>query len=141
MLHESLAAPHPSRLRVLVVDDHGDCACSLALLLRTWGHDVNMANDGPAALRLAAEQQPDVVLLDIGLPTMDGFKVAQALRAQAVVRRPMIIAQTGHCLPEHLHQSREAGIDLHLSKPVDLPALERVLERFEALVRPARAAR
>src|SRR5205814_10397951 len=83
-------------LRVLVVDDNGDAAASLALLLETWSHDVRTARDGPAALAEANVFRPDVVLLDIGLPGMDGYEVAQHLRGPTRLTKALVVAVTGY---------------------------------------------
>ncbi|ADC61659.1 ATP-binding protein [Allochromatium vinosum] len=117
-------APTPSRdRRILVVDDNRDAIDSLELLLGGEGYEVLVAYDGETALRLAIAEQPQVVLLDIGLPGMDGYAVARALRRQPGLPPPRIIAITGYSQPESRARSREAGIDVHLVKPVDFAAL------------------
>src|ERR1700712_3893108 len=82
-------------LRILIAEDSLDCAESSAILLRHYGHEVEIAMDGPAALAAAAARPPDVLLLDIGLPRMDGFEVARRLREQAGEEKPVVIAVTG----------------------------------------------
>ena len=106
-----------SASRVLIVDDNDDSAASMAMLLQIYGHDARVANDGPAGLELALEFQPHVVVLDIGLPGMDGYEVARRLRE----RQPatMLIALTGYGGPEDRQRAIEAGFDRHLVKPVD----------------------
>jgi CheY-like chemotaxis protein len=122
------------RLHVLVVEDHADCAQSTALLVGLFGHDVEVAPDGPAALRQIEGHAPDVVLLDIGLPCgLDGWQLARHIRA-AHERRPVLIATTGFGTREDLRRSAEAGIDLHLTKPVDPQFLELVLGRFRRML-------
>jgi CheY-like chemotaxis protein len=114
-------------LRVLVVDDNVDTAESLAMLLRRYGHDVEVAHTGPTALRLAQEHPPDVVLLDIGLPGMDGLQVAHKLRQQERMENVRLIATTGYgsdCDRQHCH---DAGFDYHLLKPVDFAKLQELL--------------
>jgi signal transduction histidine kinase/integral membrane sensor domain MASE1/ActR/RegA family two-component response regulator len=118
--------PAPAR-RVLVVDDNADAADSLAQLLRLAGHEVRVAYDGPAALEAARTYRPDAVLLDIGLPGMSGYEVAKLLRTQPGPRPTLLVAVTGYGRQEDRRRSREAGFDVHLTKPVDPHELERVL--------------
>ncbi len=113
--------------RVLVVDDNRDLADSLGVILRLWGHDVAVAYDGNEALERAQSWPPDVVFLDIGLPGVDGFEVARLMRADPDLRRARIIAITGYGRDEDRQRSREVGIDLHLTKPVDPWDLQRLL--------------
>src|SRR3954469_13716392 len=123
-------APVPGQgLRVLVVEDLADASETLAMLLRLEGHDVWVAADGPAALRLAGECDPDVVLLDICLPGFDGWEVARRLRGQPLRKRPLLVAVTGYGRECDQQCSAEAGIDLHLVKPVDPEALLGLLQR------------
>ena len=117
----------PSGLRVLVVDDSRDAAQSLALLLELMGHEVQMAHDGPAALAAAQAQRPDVVLLDIGLPHMDGYEVASRLRQQPESERVFLVAMTGFGQEEDRRRSQEAGFDCHLVKPVDPTYLRQII--------------
>jgi two-component system CheB/CheR fusion protein len=105
--------PSSSR-RVLVVDDSLDVAESLALLLQIEGHEVRTAYDGPTALAAAEEFQPEAVFLDIGLPRMDGYEVARALRAHPEYRTIMLVAVTGYGQDEDRRRSREAGFNHHL---------------------------
>jgi signal transduction histidine kinase/DNA-binding response OmpR family regulator len=114
------------RRRVLVVDDNQDAAESLALLLRLAGHDVHVCHDGPAAVAAAVELVPEVVLLDIGLPGMDGFEVARRLRAHPALARTLLVAVTGYGQSQDLDRSREVGFDHHLVKPVDPDTLVEV---------------
>jgi CheY-like chemotaxis protein len=119
-------------LRVLVVDDNVDAAASLALLLEAYGHAVQTAHDGRAALALAADFVPQVVLLDIGLPGLDGYAVARQLRRQPGLEGAMLVALTGYGQEEDRRRSREAGLDRHLVKPVDPAELERLLAQGPA---------
>ncbi|MBP1150927.1 MULTISPECIES: response regulator [Methylocaldum] len=105
--------------RILVVDDNTDAVESLALLLELEGHDVRTALDGPAALDLASEFRPQAVLLDIGLPGMDGYEVARRLRERPETREALIIAITGYGQQEDRALTKAAGFDHHLVKPVD----------------------
>src|SRR5947209_15585154 len=108
----------PRSLRVLVVDDDRDTADTLALLVKIWGHDVWQAYDGAAALESAAANGPDVVFLDIGMPTMDGFRLARALRHRAALADTLLIAVTGYA--DRAHRLLADGvIDQYLVKPVD----------------------
>jgi signal transduction histidine kinase len=113
--------------RVLVVDDNVDAADSLALLLRLGGHEVATAQDGPAAIEAARRQPPEVVFLDIGLPGMDGYEVARRLRADPATAGTRLVALTGWGADEDRRRSHDAGFDLHLTKPVEAEAIERVL--------------
>jgi PAS domain S-box-containing protein len=121
--------------RILVVDDNADVADSLALFLRVEGHQVHVANDGPGALDAAATFRPEVVLLDIGLPGMDGYEVARRLRQQASGNELLMVAVTGYGQEEDRHRADEAGFDAHLVKPADLNALKRLLDRGERSMR------
>jgi len=116
-----------SGLCVLVVEDCHDSALSLAMLLQLWGHEAHAAYDGPAALRMACELRPDVVLLDLGLPGMSGWEVAARLRKQAGLEEALLVATTGYGREEDRRRSREAGCDCHLLKPVDLDELAHLL--------------
>jgi signal transduction histidine kinase/ActR/RegA family two-component response regulator len=128
------AAGQPSQgraLRVLVVDDDVDAAQSLAMLLNLWGHEVYATHDGAAALEAAQAWQPAVVLLDIGLPGMDGYEVARRLRAARGPARPLLVALTGYGQEEDRRRSQEAGFDRHLVKPADPETLEMLLAQSE----------
>jgi two-component system CheB/CheR fusion protein len=116
--------------RVLVVDDNVDAAESLGMLLRFNGHQVQLAYDGPAALETAVSFLPEMVLLDIGLPGMDGFEVARRLRERTPDRELMLVAMTGYGQDEYQRKSREAGFNYHLVKPVDPRVLEDILSRM-----------
>jgi PAS domain S-box-containing protein len=105
--------------RVLVVDDMRDTALALAKMLRLLGHEVQVAHDGPTAVELGAAYRPEVVLLDIGLPGMDGYAVARRLRQDAGSRDAVIIAVTGYGQEEDRRRSKEAGFDHYLVKPVE----------------------
>jgi CheY-like chemotaxis protein/anti-sigma regulatory factor (Ser/Thr protein kinase) len=115
--------------RVLVVDDNIDAAETLAMLLRIKGHEVHCAHDGPAALELAAAVSPEFVLLDIGMPGMDGYEVARRLRADATLARVMLVAITGYGQEEDRVRSRAAGFDDHFVKPLNPHALREILGR------------
>ena len=109
--------------RILIVDDNTDSARSMAVLQARRGHLTRTAFTGPDALTAAAEFLPELVLLDIGLPGMDGFEVARHLRAMAALRGAFLVAMTGYGNPEDLLTAKEAGFDEYLVKPVDLEVL------------------
>ncbi|MFL5330061.1 MAG: response regulator [Gemmataceae bacterium] len=113
--------------RILIVDDNVDGAESLAILLRLQGHEVRSTHDGISALELSEEFCPDVVVLDIGLPRMHGYEVARRLRSKAKTQRALLVAVTGYGTDLDMSQSREAGFDHHLVKPVDLEKLGEVV--------------
>lgn len=121
--------PQRMKRKLLLVDDNHDSAVSLQTLLEMAGHEVVVAHDGAHALQEAARFAPDAVLLDIGLPDMDGYEIARRLRASAATRGVQIIAISGYGCPDHLRRSREAGIDEHLVKPLDLKVLANLLGR------------
>ena len=109
--------------RVLVVDDNVDTAMGLSKLLRLLGHDVRVAHDGPTGIELARSHRPEVILLDIGLPGMDGYQVAGLLRREESCKDALIVAASGYGQEDDLRRSKEAGFDHHLVKPVDFDAL------------------
>ena len=116
-----------SKKKVLVVDDNADSAEMMVMLIETWGHEAFRAADGRAAIAMAHEVEPNVVLLDIGLPGMDGYEVAAKLRTDPRTRGARIVAVSGYGQDADRVKSRAAGCDEHLVKPVDLHELERVL--------------
>lgn len=117
----------PGRRRILVVDDNVDSAHSLAMLLQLMGNEVRMAHDGPSALEAAAAFVPDIVLLDIGLPGMNGLDVARRMRKIPALQNAVLVAQTGWGQDEDRRRSQEAGFNTHLVKPIDLAALQAML--------------
>jgi PAS domain S-box-containing protein len=118
------AAPvRDTPLRMLIVDDNEDSAQSMAMLQRLRGHETLVALTGPAAIAMAADFAPEVVLLDIGLPGMDGFEVARQLRAMPSLADTLLVAMTGYGTPGDRANARAAGIDEYLLKPVDLDLL------------------
>jgi CheY-like chemotaxis protein len=116
--------------RVLVVDDNRDAANSLAMLLELSGNRTEAAYDGLAAIEAAARFEPDVVLLDIGLPGLNGYEVALRMRNEPWGKRAKLVAVTGWGEAEDLERSRDAGFDAHLLKPVDHEALVKLLGEF-----------
>lgn len=126
-----LSADHTGSLRIMVVEDDPDAAESLQALLRDCGYEVHIVNDGGAALAAAFVLQPEVILLDIGLPTMNGYELAQELRDRLPDRK-LLLALSGYGQPEDRRRSREAGIDYHLVKPLHLRALQDILSEYKA---------
>ncbi|HEX7027756.1 MAG TPA: ATP-binding protein, partial [Gammaproteobacteria bacterium] len=121
-------------LRILVVDDDRDSTTSLSMLLQIMGHKVRTAHDGPEAIGTAAEYRPDIVLLDIGLPGMNGYEVARRIRRAPWSSRMTLIALTGWGQEEDRRQSEEAGFDHHLVKPVEAPALSGLLASIKQVL-------
>lgn len=117
----------PAPKRILVADDNRDAAASLAMILELDGHTVRTAYDGAEALLIAAEFEPDVLLLDIGMPRLDGYEAARLARAQPWGRRAKVVALTGWGLPEDRRRTQEAGFDHHLLKPCTPEALRAAL--------------
>lgn len=120
----------PSR-RVLVVDDNVASAQSLAMLLSLEGHEVQVVHDGPTALEAVREYHHEVVLMDIGLPDMNGYEVARRLRQQPELGHPLLVAITGYAEDEARRRSRDAGFDHHLVKPVDPDGVLALLASLE----------
>jgi CheY-like chemotaxis protein/anti-sigma regulatory factor (Ser/Thr protein kinase) len=116
-------------LRVLVVDDNTDTARGVSRFLKLHGHEVQTVFDGPTAIDLARMYRPEVILLDIGLPGMDGYEVVSQLRKDDCCKDALIIAISGYGQPDDQRRSREAGFDMHLVKPVDYDALLGVLAK------------
>jgi CheY-like chemotaxis protein len=112
---------------VLVVDDNHDSAESVGLLLETRGSEVRIAHDGPSALEVAREFHPEVALLDIGMPGMDGYEVARHIRSKYPERRTALVALTGWGQDKDRERAREAGFDRHLVKPAEIGALQALL--------------
>ena len=122
-----MAPPPGAGCRVLVVDDNKDAAVMLAMLLEASGHDVRMVHDGPAALKATIDDRPDVVLLDIGLPGLDGFEVAKRIRRQPMLEHIVLVALTGYGQESDRERSRAAGFDHHLVKPADFEKVRDIL--------------
>ena len=118
--------PKAAGSRILVVDDSVDSAETLGELLKIWGHDVRLAHDGPGAVAAARDYRPEVVLLDIGLPGMDGFAVAAKLREEGIGGR-MLVALTGYGEQQDRDRARQVGFDHHLVKPIDPETLQKLL--------------
>jgi CheY-like chemotaxis protein len=124
------------RRRVLVVDDNRDAADSLAMLLRLGGHEVRVAYDGPTALATVSGFGPDLVLLDLGMPGMDGYEIARRLRQTPGFAGRTLAALTGWGQEEDRRRTREAGFDRHLVKPVDPAELAALMGSLPPRGRP-----
>ena len=114
-------------LRVLVVDDNEDTVLSFSMLLKASGHDVRTAHDGPTAVQAALDYRPDVVLLDIGLPGLNGYEVAKRIRQDPVLKNVMLVALTGYGQDSDRQTSLQAGFNHHLVKPARLEQLQKIL--------------
>jgi len=117
-------------LRIVVVDDNRDACELLAEAMRELGHEVHIAHDGPGGLRVTSEVVPDVAILDLGLPGMDGYELARAVRETLADRSPRLIALSGYGQPADRRRSADAGFSAHLIKPTSLHALEQLLVRL-----------
>ena len=126
---EASAAPAPKSHRILVVDDNADAAATLALLLSLLGHETRTANDGIAALEMVDEFHPDVALLDIGMPKLNGYDTARRLRQDSWGREMLLVALSGWAQDADRLKSSKAGFDIHLVKPVDIAEIQRLLAR------------
>lgn len=133
------ALPNPAdnaaalpRRRLLVVDDNVDAAQTLGAILELNGYEVRVAYTGAEGLRIAAEWQPDVGVLDIGIPDLSGYELARGIRECSLDCQPMLIACTGWGQQEDVERAREAGFDHHLVKPVDPDAVLKLLSRAPA---------
>ena len=115
------------RRRILIVDDNRDAATSLGMLLQLGGCETEMAFDGLSAVETGARFHPDVILMDIGLPGIDGYEAAQRIRREPWGQPVMLIAVTGWAQEEDRERSKQAGFDAHLVKPVDHAALVKLL--------------
>jgi signal transduction histidine kinase/ActR/RegA family two-component response regulator len=125
---ETVVAGRP--LRILVVDDNQDAAASLRMLLQIKGHEVRMAHDGAEAVAVAGDYRPDVVLLDIGLPKLNGFDAARSMRRMLAGKRVLIVAMTGWGQKTDRERSKQAGFDHHLVKPADPAQVLALLDSF-----------
>jgi CheY-like chemotaxis protein len=125
---ETIKPPETS-LRVLVVDDNVDAADSAAMLLRRSGHDLRVAYSSQAALETAVIFKPQLILLDIGLPKMDGYEVARRLREHSELKDVRLVAVTGYGQDADRQRSRSAGFDHHLVKPFTLEQVQQVLPK------------
>jgi CheY-like chemotaxis protein/two-component sensor histidine kinase len=130
------AQPTGPSLRVLVVDDNVDTVTTLAMLVQESGHEVRTAYDGSAVLEAALDYRPNVVLLDIGLPGLNGFEVAKRLRQQPTLKNTVLVAMTGYGQESDRKRSQEAGFDHHLVKPGDFGKVLQILATVSELPAP-----
>ncbi len=118
-----------SKLRILVVDDNKDVAKVLSMMLKALGNEVQTAHDGCEAIRMAAEYRPDIVLMDIGMPELNGYEAAQQIREQDWGMSMVLVALTGWGQEEDKQRAKEAGFDHHLAKPAEPAALRELLAK------------
>lgn len=118
--------------QILIVEDNRDGRESLRILLQLWGYKVLVAENGLQAVEMALTEHPDIALVDIGLPVLDGYEVARRLRSGPHGHRIHLIALTGYGQPEDRRRALEAGFDAHLIKPVEPEDLGRLLEGLVA---------
>ena len=124
----------PNRMRTLIVDDYQPAADSMGCMMDlVFGHEVRLAYNGPSAITIARIFSPHLILLDIGMPEMNGYEACRAMRREAAVKNAVIVAQTGWGEEKHRLCSREAGFNYHLVKPITLDALQEILMAMEAL--------
>lgn len=124
-------APASTAHTIMLIDDNVDALEAMTMTLETLGHTVVTASDGQSAVEQAASVRPDVVLLDLGMPAMDGFETARRLREIPELRHARLVALTGFGQPDDRRRTRAAGFDLHLVKPADLDAITRLLEELD----------
>src|SRR5262249_49395205 len=117
-------------LRMLVVDDNVDMAMSLSMLLQMHGHSVEISHDGAAALERSQAGDFDVILLDIGLPSVDGYEVARRVRSRRTGSRPRLVGISGYGFDADRRRAMDAGFDAYLVKPVDPGILENLLDQW-----------
>lgn len=122
------------KLKILVVDDEPDTVASTALLLQAWGHIAYTASNGEEALEVVAREKPDIIVLDLVMPGMNGFELVKRIREKTFFKRPLLIAQTGFAFDSYKQEAIEAGIDLGFAKPLNCEILKSVLDRFSQLL-------
>ncbi len=126
IVHKPEASERPI-YRVMVVDDNEASAKTLLWTMELLGHNAKMAHDGPSAIELAKTFEPHIVLLDIGLPGMDGYETCLQLRSIPALKNSLFVAQTGWGQKEHRERSKAAGFDHHLIKPIEMQVLQDIL--------------
>ena len=131
LAHDNESATATSKRRILVVDDNRDSAISLGMMLKLMGNETHTAHDGLAAIEAAEKFRPDMILLDIGLPNMNGYDACRIIRQQPWSKGIVIVALTGWGQDSDRRRSGEAGFDHHLVKPVEIDALAKLLGRRE----------
>jgi len=120
-------------MRVLVVDDNVDSAKTMGWMMEMFGNQVHLAYTGPEALKEAQDFKPQLVLMDIGLPGINGYEVCQTMRRMPELEDAVIVAQTGWGEREHKEMSKEAGFDHYLVKPVDMNALKKLVDTIRSV--------
>jgi CheY-like chemotaxis protein len=130
--HQRATIRDAGRLRILIVDDNRDQCVGLCEILRSWGYDVEAAHNANAALAIAADFRPRVILLDLGLPDMHGYELAKRLRATSGGRRIFFVVMTGWTQIADQISSTAAGISHHLIKPVNMDTLRYILAGYQA---------
>jgi CheY-like chemotaxis protein len=120
----------PATRRILVADDNADSAETCAMLLQMWGHDVRVAHDGQEALAVAGDFRPEIALVDIGMPRMNGYEVAEAVRKTDWGKEIVLVAVTGWGHDEDKEKAAASGFDRHLAKPVDPQHLQPLIEEI-----------
>ena len=128
---ENSAVEKPHVLRILVVDDNEFCAKVMMWTMELLGHTAQMAFDGPSAIECATSFCPDVIILDIGLPGMNGYEISQAMHKEPLLQHSIFVALTGWGQKEHRERTKEAGFDYHLVKPVDMEVLKTIMRTAE----------
>jgi CheY-like chemotaxis protein len=131
LLNEKEAGVNAKRLRILVVEDDVTIATSLGDLLELWGYEVRVVHDGLEATEVASSYQPEVVLLDIDLPGMDGYQIARWFQQDIQLAKTVRIAVTGYGQEEDRRRAQEAGFDYHFTKPVAPVILQELLARLQ----------
>ena len=131
----ALDAIEPKKMRILIADDNIDAAEILSLLLQVSGHDTEIAHNGHAAINMVRTHRPDIAFLDIGMPGMNGYEVAKAIRAMADLADVMLVALTGWGSEQDRKLSKQAGFDRHFIKPVDMKTIEKLLAEVSAASR------
>jgi len=124
-------------MRILIADDNADAAESLAGILRSQGHEIAIAADGRRAVELAGTYRPQIIFMDLGMPHLDGLQATRQIRAQPWGKSIFIAALTGWGQPGDRDRSRQAGMDMHLVKPIDLAELANVLTRASTATSPS----
>jgi CheY-like chemotaxis protein len=127
MLTDVETPPNAAALRILLVEDHPEVAAAQALLLRALGYQVQTAPDGHTAIEMAKSEQPDVAVVDIGLPGIDGYQVAESLRRDPATSAIRLIALTAYGTAEDRQRSQRSGFEAHLVKPASIDQLCRAL--------------
>ncbi|HWC91036.1 MAG TPA: response regulator [Pirellulales bacterium] len=131
--HTTQADPQVAQLRVLVVDDNRDAADTLAMILRIYGYATCVAYDGLAALAQAASFQPNAMVLDLGLPGLDGYMLAERFRQMPAFAETMLIALTAYRGEEYRCRTQQAGFDHYLVKPAELKLLKGLFQDYQRL--------